>query len=719
VSDSSTTLTTGGGYFDSVARLVAEVADGLDYAHDQGVIHRDIKPSNLLLSPAGRMSINDFGLARMLEQPGMTMTGEFMGSPLYMSPEQITAGRAPLDHRTDIYSLGATLYELLTLQPPFPGERRDQVIAQIIHKEPKPPRRLNRKVPVDVETICLKAMEKDPDRRYQTAGQMAEDLRRFVNRFAISAKRAGPVTRAIKWARRRPAVAALGLVVIAVSIIGVGLGYRSHRAEEKARIADGQRALDQAQIEILCGRYDHVEPWLEQAEVCDVDPGRIRVLRGAAALERREIETAVHELELAVEQLPESLGAHALLAEAYINSGGAHPAERVLDLFEKAAQMSPVTPEDYLYGSWVIGHFREEQAIDWLEKLAAEHPTPVAHHRLGLRRLVILHNTCDPKYVDQALGSLNAARTQMPSNAKVIAHKTWAHLLAADVYKLNGDIPFHDRHLSNARGEARYLLESHSEDAESYLAGALVAVYEGRWEDAIDHLQNGVGRPGFFLPFRLLVPPLMYRLGRYQDALAELDAMPRDLRTYPVWPYQYVLVGTCLNGVDAAEDAFHHWLEMAGHTSTAFGREVPYYVYCHLGHRKKAIEFSRQYLAELEPPILPDEFDLAVDEYVCGELSDHELLAAARKRPQRTRAHVLIGMTQLAEGNRTEAIQHFAEVERAGNWLFSSGALSPIPSWAPLLLERLLEDPTWPPWIPVKEEGAATQPADAPVRPAP
>src|SRR5262249_47399332 len=126
---SSSSLGSGSGYFDAVARMVAEVADALEYAHQQGVIHRDLKPSNLLLSPAGRLSVNEFGLARLLEQPGMTLTGEFVGTPQYMSPEQITAGRAPLDHRTDIYSLGATLYELLTLQPAFPGERRDQVIA--------------------------------------------------------------------------------------------------------------------------------------------------------------------------------------------------------------------------------------------------------------------------------------------------------------------------------------------------------------------------------------------------------------------------------------------------------------------------------------------------------------------------------------------------------------------------------------------------------------
>ena len=181
--------------------MTADVADALQHAHDEGVIHRDIKPSNLLLSAEGRLSLNDFGLARVLEQPGMTMSGEFVGSPLYMSPEQITAGRAPLDHRTDVYSLGATLYELLTLRPPFPGQQRDQVIGQILHKDPVPPRRNNRRIPVDLETICLKALEKDPDRRYQTAGQMADDLRRCVNRFAISARRIGLIGRVGKWVR--------------------------------------------------------------------------------------------------------------------------------------------------------------------------------------------------------------------------------------------------------------------------------------------------------------------------------------------------------------------------------------------------------------------------------------------------------------------------------------------------------------------------------------
>src|SRR5262249_2603289 len=156
-----------------------------------GVIHRDIKPSNLLLSSAGRLSINDFGLAPHAGTTRHDHDRRIRGTPAYMSPEQVTAGRIPLDYRSDIYSLGPTLYELLTLEPPYRGKSRDQVLAQIVQKEPRAPRRVDERVPVDLETICLKCLEKDPDRRYQTAGALAEDLRRFLNRFAIAARRAG------------------------------------------------------------------------------------------------------------------------------------------------------------------------------------------------------------------------------------------------------------------------------------------------------------------------------------------------------------------------------------------------------------------------------------------------------------------------------------------------------------------------------------------------
>ena len=155
-----------------MARLLADVGDALHYAHERGVIHRDVKPANLLLSGDGRLCLGDFGLARVAQEPGMTVSGSFLGTPAYMSPEQVAAGRVKLDHRTDVYSLGAVLYEMLTLQRPFQGDSREQILTGILSKDPRPPRKINPHVSrSDLETICLKAMEKDPDRRYATAGR--------------------------------------------------------------------------------------------------------------------------------------------------------------------------------------------------------------------------------------------------------------------------------------------------------------------------------------------------------------------------------------------------------------------------------------------------------------------------------------------------------------------------------------------------------------------
>jgi serine/threonine protein kinase len=201
------------------------------------VTHRDVKPSNLLLSSDGRLSVTDFGLARMLEQPGMTVTGEFVGTPAYMSPEQVTAGRISVDHRTDVYSLGATLYELLMLRPPFQAHGRDKLLAMLVQKEPAAPR------PIDLETICLKCLEKDPDRRYPSAKELADDLRRYVSRFAIRARRAGPLATFKKWVKRNPGLAA-ACAALALAVWAAGFLAWQIREKERQRVADGQRHAD-------------------------------------------------------------------------------------------------------------------------------------------------------------------------------------------------------------------------------------------------------------------------------------------------------------------------------------------------------------------------------------------------------------------------------------------------------------------------------------------
>src|SRR5262245_7778554 len=178
-------------YFQIVAELGLHVAEGLSHAHEQSIIHRDIKPSNLMLDGQGKVWITDFGLAHIEANQSLTMTGDLVGTLRYMSPEQALAKRVPVDQRSDIYSLGATLYELLTLRPVFAGDDRATLIHRIAFSDPIPPRRLNPQIPSDLETILLKMLEKDPHSRYASAGDLAEDFRRFVEDKPITARRPG------------------------------------------------------------------------------------------------------------------------------------------------------------------------------------------------------------------------------------------------------------------------------------------------------------------------------------------------------------------------------------------------------------------------------------------------------------------------------------------------------------------------------------------------
>ena len=230
-------------HFRMLARQIAAVADALDYAHKRGVIHRDIKPHNLIFSRDGRLMISDFGLARIAEQPGVTATGEMLGSPLYMSAEQISKGPSQVDHRTDVYSLGATMYEWLALSPPFPGETRERVINLILNSEPVRPRLHNPAMPVELETICLKALERDRDKRYQSAEQMRDDLIRFGLGEPIRARRPGMIRRSRKLiGRHQVASVALAAVVMAVALTAALV---VSRREVQTQTTDAQVAKQQ------------------------------------------------------------------------------------------------------------------------------------------------------------------------------------------------------------------------------------------------------------------------------------------------------------------------------------------------------------------------------------------------------------------------------------------------------------------------------------------
>lgn len=247
-------------WFRTVANLGVQAAEALEHAHGEGVVHRDIKPANLLIDGKGNLWITDFGLAQLQSDAGLTLTGDLVGTIRYMSPEQALAKRVIVDHRTDIYSLGATLYELLTLEPAFDGRDRHELLRQIAFEEPRPPRRINKAIPAELETIVLKAIAKNPAERYATAQDLADDLQRYLKDEPIRARRPSLLGRARKWSRRhRPVVASAivaGAAVVAIAIVAlvISLGNISRALKEETAAREREKETIYLQQTILAGR---------------------------------------------------------------------------------------------------------------------------------------------------------------------------------------------------------------------------------------------------------------------------------------------------------------------------------------------------------------------------------------------------------------------------------------------------------------------------------
>ncbi len=220
-----------------MARIGVQVAEALEYAHQQGILHRDIKPSNLLLDADGEVWVTDFGLAKDQDSDELTRTGDIVGTLRYMAPERFDGWSDP---RSDVYALGATLYELLTLHPAFDEPDRVKLIDRVLHESAVPLRQLDRRIPRDLETIVLKALAKEPGERYATAGQLAEDLRRFVAGRPILARRSSSIERLWRWSKRNPLVAGAACAVAAALVVTTVIavlyaGRQRHFAVAQAR----------------------------------------------------------------------------------------------------------------------------------------------------------------------------------------------------------------------------------------------------------------------------------------------------------------------------------------------------------------------------------------------------------------------------------------------------------------------------------------------------
>jgi eukaryotic-like serine/threonine-protein kinase len=234
----SASSTSSSEFFRTAAELGIQAAEALAHAHELGILHRDIKPSNLLIDDRGVLWVTDFGLARLPNETNLTRTGDQLGTLRYMSPEQTLGRPLAVDQRTDIYSLGVTLYELVTLRPAFDGRDRQALLRQIAQHAPTPPRRFDPAIPRDLETIILKATAPEPERRYLTAQDLADDLKRFLKDQPIRARRATLVERAARWTRRHRAVVITGLAGSMLAMTtGALLLWRAERATRASYLA--------------------------------------------------------------------------------------------------------------------------------------------------------------------------------------------------------------------------------------------------------------------------------------------------------------------------------------------------------------------------------------------------------------------------------------------------------------------------------------------------
>lgn len=224
------------GWLRLVVEWIAQIASALEFAHRSDVLHRDVKPGNILLRKDGKVVLTDFGLSHSGDAPSITQTGDFRGTPYYVSPEQAMSGRAEMDQRSDVYSLGVTLFELLTLRRPFEGITAAEVFGRIIHKTPPDPSRLNGALPMDLVNVTLKAIDRDPDRRYQSAAAFERDLRSFLEYRPVSARRVSLWITASRWARREPfraGLVALGVIALmATSLLYANIRKKANLLED-------------------------------------------------------------------------------------------------------------------------------------------------------------------------------------------------------------------------------------------------------------------------------------------------------------------------------------------------------------------------------------------------------------------------------------------------------------------------------------------------------
>jgi TolB-like protein/Tfp pilus assembly protein PilF len=514
------------------AELIAKVARTMHYAHEHGILHRDIKPGNILLDANGEPHLTDFGLARLVEsESSVTQTLDVLGTPSYMAPEQAVGNNAAVSNATDVYGLGAVLYQLLTGQPPFAGGTTYETIKLLLDTEPRQPRQLNPKIDLDLSTICLKCLEKDPKRRYSSALALAEDLDRWLKHEPIQARRTRLLARGAKWTRRNPTSALLAASLVALV---AAVGWNVWKSELiHRRITTGIAVLpfenlseEKENIALADGVQDDILTKLAKiADLKVISRTSVMEYRGKRNMRRIGDELRVsHVLEGSVRRTGTRLHVNAQLIDTRTDTHvWAEQYDRVLnDLFAIQSEIAQKVAEQL------------HAKISAAEKLAIERrPTDdlVAFDLYSRANDILLRKNRHVEDFVQAIDLLNQAVARDPSFFDPYCQLAFAH----DQFYFDG-FDHSPARLALAKNAIDSAFRLKPESGEAHLARA-VHLYRGYrdYDRALAELE--IARqtlPNDVRIFRLM-GYMQRRQGHWEESIRNLeraaDLDPRDLET--------------------------------------------------------------------------------------------------------------------------------------------------------------------------------------------
>lgn len=682
-------------YYRRVAQWGRQAADALQYAHEHGAIHRDIKPSNLLLDERDAVWLTDFGLARDDCNASMTMSGDVIGTARYMSPEQARGGHSQLDKRTDIYSLGATLYELLTLQPPYDGDSREAVLSRIAFADPPPPRKVNPRIPRDLETIVLKCMQRNPNDRYASTAEIAEDCRRFLAGESIRARRTSPLVKAVRLIRRHP-MHASGVMLSMLLVAAIAFLMVRHRHDRAESLLSD--SLDSILFEDNPARANQL---LSDAAALGNDTSALHLYRGLIPLLNAQPQRAVAELQDAYRRDSNSIEACYALSAAYYALGDSVNGDRY---FQKNDNRAIQTALGWLLRGHALSRIQAPGAIEAFNQAVALRAdfTPAIEARAYYRGYRLLTNG-NKEDLQPMLNDFDAWVVFRPESARSYAARASGWMFASGYAMSQPDIRGNlSTWLENCRVDLQHAIDLSPTPSVSILTRQSVYFrLVGDFEEAarvleqaldIDRKSSGGQHEGIVYHRSIA----LLALGRVQLALAEVEPACDSLPDFVPLSIQRAILLAESGRLEDARASCRQSMDRQKHQATGLCLSAA--VLCLLGRHAEAASTTAGIDVNLVSPTNPlmsgEGVTPATVAYLQMKIDADEFLRQASSTPaQRCNAHLTVAISEIGRGNRQSGREHLNACVDTGVFIFVEHRL------AQALLARANSDPAWPRWI--------------------